>query len=79
MHLSALKLSCQSFDHVASLSISNCSEGLSSVLFTFDHNLVSSENITIKDKMLSGRSFMKMTKRIGPNTFPWGLPCPNPT
>ena len=53
--MSALKFSCQSFDQLVGLSVSNCSEALSFVLFTFDHNLVSSVNITIDDMMLSGR------------------------
>ena len=52
------------------MSILNCSEALSSVLFTFDHNLVSSANITIDHKMSSGGSFIKKTNRIGLSTLP---------
>lgn len=36
--------------------------------------LVSSANLSAEDSRPSGRSFMKITNRIGPSTLPWGIP-----
>ena len=76
LHLSGWKRSCHFLDHLYKASRSSCRSccplGMSVRWYTF----VSSAYITALESFLSasGRSLIYMTKSIGPNTDPWGIP-----
>ena len=69
-----LKLRSHFFDHASNASISDCSSTVSSLLLISRKILVSSANNNDSDLMLSGRSFIYITKSNGPSTLPWGIP-----
>ena len=72
--LATLTFICQSASQSPRLSRSSCKMRQSCNEWMFLYSTQSSANRQTEDLILSGRSFMKIRKRIGPKTDPWGTP-----
>jgi len=62
------------FDHPCKFFRSFCRVCISSFDLISQNTFVSSANINTSEIVLSGRSFMYRTNKIGPRTLPWGIP-----
>ena len=71
LHFSSLKGNCQNAAQSTKLSISSCNDVVSSSVIIVRYNFVSSANILQLFFITNGKSFMNITKRVGPSTDPW--------
>ena len=74
LHFCSLKDNCHIVDQFTKRLISSCNDVSSSSVLIVRYNFVSSANNLQQFFIASGRSFMNITKSIGPKTDPCGIP-----